>query len=323
MKLSRHESHQCFYFDCKYVSPFDDEFEYLFFGGDSILRINTIRDIKNNGADYKYYLQSVNCLLRIIKGIGFNENTIKNKSKKILNKLCLYKTENVVNIPQYILNVLDHHTSNTPNEISLNFIEIREKYKFLKPSFIKSDGLINIRNIWTLFNHTKSIKLVMSNRYEVDEHFMHSIYEEFNGLNVHSTNKSLTMKGYSFTFEFGNKPLSEINKKVFKENTNKFKNIHWIIEMSENCVILKYELPKKPPQPKVIHEPTPIKEEKKDVKVEILTYGYVRICQQLIIDDDNNANTITTIPDSVRMIIIEFTGKREKPLDLSKINIVC
>ena len=70
----------------------------------------------------KILLQTMNYLLGIIKNIGFNEIMI--------NKLCLYKILNVTNICQYILNVLLHHTSNSTNEISLNFIEIKTNRNF-------------------------------------------------------------------------------------------------------------------------------------------------------------------------------------------------
>ena len=140
LTLCRHETYNCFYFNCKYISPYVDESEYLFFGGDSILQIDTIKDIKNR-INYQYYLQSINCLFRMIKGIDFNENMITNKSKLLLNDLILYQVydecKEYIKIPNYILSLLKYHTLNAPNPLILNFTELREQYKFLKPSFVK------------------------------------------------------------------------------------------------------------------------------------------------------------------------------------------
>ena len=51
LQLSRHETYECFYYNCKHISIYDDEAEYLYFGGDSILKIVTVKDISNRAID--------------------------------------------------------------------------------------------------------------------------------------------------------------------------------------------------------------------------------------------------------------------------------
>ena len=64
--LTRPENYQCFYFDCCYLSAFDDESECFFFGGDSILKIKTIKHAKEVWTNYLYELQAINLILRMI-----------------------------------------------------------------------------------------------------------------------------------------------------------------------------------------------------------------------------------------------------------------
>ena len=47
LELSRYEYHSSFYFNCSILSIYDDEQEYLFFSGETILQIVTIKNIDN------------------------------------------------------------------------------------------------------------------------------------------------------------------------------------------------------------------------------------------------------------------------------------
>ena len=147
LKLSRHETHQCFYYNCKYISVYDDEAEFLYFGGDSILKIVTIKDIANNWSDYRYYLQGIHCLIRMMKGLDYNENFISIKGKTALKQIITKNDK----LPKYIGNLLNHHITHAPDPINLNYLDLKEKLKYLKPSFIKSNGEIDITNIWIFF----------------------------------------------------------------------------------------------------------------------------------------------------------------------------
>ena len=123
--LERHENTNILYYDCEYISAFDDEAECLFFGSDSILKIKTIKDIKNEWKDYLYYLQSIHCLLRLIKSIDYDDKLIHSKQfKKAMREMILNRIHNNAkyNVPKYISNLLQYHLINAPPTITINGI---------------------------------------------------------------------------------------------------------------------------------------------------------------------------------------------------------
>ena len=84
VELARHESQQCFYYDCNTISIFDDEFEILFHGGVTMLNNNTIKDVKSGWKDYRFYLEAINFLLKIIKNDYYDEDLLSKRGRKAL-----------------------------------------------------------------------------------------------------------------------------------------------------------------------------------------------------------------------------------------------
>eukprot|EP01084_Bolivina_argentea_P053083 97453_1 len=87
--------------------------------------------------DYIHYLESIHFLLKIINGTGCDENELSSTARQHLLDMIKWKQEPKYNhnIPKYIQNVLKHHLSKA-KILNLNFIEIKEKLKFMKNIFI-------------------------------------------------------------------------------------------------------------------------------------------------------------------------------------------
>ena len=177
LQLARHESFECFYYDCQFISQFDYEDEYLYFGGDSILKIVTIKDIKNNWADYKYYLQGIHCFFQLLKGIGYNENLMSSNTKKAIIMLA----NNDIRLPEYVQTLLKHHKSNLCNKyyLNLNYFDFRDKLNFLKPRFIKqTNGCLDFYDIWIYFG-VETLRFSMKDNYRFNQTFIDSLIEDF------------------------------------------------------------------------------------------------------------------------------------------------
>eukprot|EP01084_Bolivina_argentea_P025380 47170_1 len=68
LELTLYQNLQCIYFDCSKISRLPES-ECLFFGGETILKIITIKNVINEEwFDYIHYLEGINFLLTMIRG---------------------------------------------------------------------------------------------------------------------------------------------------------------------------------------------------------------------------------------------------------------
>eukprot|EP01084_Bolivina_argentea_P298449 514300_1 len=105
------------YFDCEWISDYGYEKEKFFVGGGAPLKIVSIVYVKLN-ENYRTYIYLINILLSIVKGdISINNsNCLSDKNQQAIVRLLKYQLNTnqnkVVNIPKYVIKLLNHIFSN-------------------------------------------------------------------------------------------------------------------------------------------------------------------------------------------------------------------
>eukprot|EP01083_Nonionella_stella_P278444 946882_1 len=136
-------------FDCHAFSAFPLERESLFFGGDTVLRIRSIRHIVDRQwANYKKYIEPLNAIFRMINGLPIAKQPIltNKKYQRTMMKLfrymlCAYtfaidpmsnQTTAVLLCP-YIEKILKYNVFN--NEMKLRYNELLTQYTWIESIF--------------------------------------------------------------------------------------------------------------------------------------------------------------------------------------------
>eukprot|EP01084_Bolivina_argentea_P113713 202623_1 len=105
LELCQHKNSQdVFKFDCAPFSCYPEEKESLFFGGNTVLRIECIQQVVNGQwKSYRKYIEPLNAIVRMINGLSVKEQRVqlKHKSQKYMLKLLhhvlpIFDTENSV-----------------------------------------------------------------------------------------------------------------------------------------------------------------------------------------------------------------------------------
>eukprot|EP01084_Bolivina_argentea_P003272 6130_1 len=238
LELSKHTTLKCFYFDCDLISSYP-EGECLIFGSESILKITTIKTVCNGKyINYVHYFHAMDFLLHISNGIDYNNKLLSLTAKKhfLLMVLSNYKSER---IPIYIRKILHYQLSNLVS-VTINCLDIMEKYKFLKAVFLKKNGTLNIARICTCFRFSTNINIIMPPMYLFNKRIIDSLYYDLNRLcSAHM--EQLFVK---LSFEFQG-AICE-NQKILNEYCNDFLKIHWEMTHSETSISflwLKYTQP--------------------------------------------------------------------------------
>eukprot|EP01084_Bolivina_argentea_P215447 365778_1 len=249
LELSRQEDIHCFYFDCRFVSAFNES-ECLFFGGDTILKIITIKRICNNEwVNYIYYLQAIHFLITLMKGGDCDQIVLSLHAETELNRMVknhLSKRTDT-NIPHYIYKLFNYHISSTTDVLNLNIRELKEKRKFLANIFTKSNGMLDITRICECFYGAKNVRLILPKDYKLDVTFIESLVEDLYSLKMDETKNMRQL-----TLDFQQSP-SKHNKLLLNGCYNEFQKANWEIQYFEDSIQfiwVKYIAPKSIEKPK-------------------------------------------------------------------------
>ena len=229
-----------FYFDCAAISVFDNEDEYLFFGGDSPLKIITIENIvKNKWINYIYFLKAINFIIQLANGSEIDKTVLAEKQcKNTIKSLMKYQIQKLkINIPVYIRSLLQYHLSNYNDSVTINYTDFYNEFKFLKDLFFQGWGKLNITNICKLFFQTKWINIDVPKNFELDKEFVDLLCNDL----IQLSSQSVDTKIDKITFNFGNKSIKQnILKKII--DIDKFKKIGWMIHVTHNQIQCKFAM---------------------------------------------------------------------------------
>ena len=234
------ENHECFYFDCRFVSTYNES-ELLFFGGDSILKIVTIKRINDSQwVDYIHYLQAIHFLLTLMRGGDYTEIKLSNNAQKQLINMIKYKlnTNKKNKFPKYIIELLSYHMMNAPKSITINLKEFTNSSHILRDLFVKLDGTLNLVNIIKLCPVTNDIVIQLPNNYIFDDIFINSLYDELNELSSSIYRNKMIQFIYDGPIEY--------NQYLINGQYTKFAKINWEIKHSTDCTAIswnKYYIP--------------------------------------------------------------------------------
>eukprot|EP01083_Nonionella_stella_P292272 994121_1 len=180
LALRRYMQKDVIKFDCAAFSHFPDEQETLCFGGNTVLRITSIRHIaERSWMNYIKYIQPLNALFRMINGLTIaNQRILKKKSyQRIMTDLlrcvlctCICdtmsnETTTAFKWPLYIRQILTHNISNP--EIKLRYNEL-VRYTWIESIFttsINNQRMFNLSNICALFCNSDTITFLMDTNY--------------------------------------------------------------------------------------------------------------------------------------------------------------
>ena len=191
MKLGFHdERYGVVKFECSAFSCYAEEKETLFFGGNTVLRIQGITQrVGDRLKSYDKYMEPINAFKRMIHGKSLKNQPIVNlkKQQKAMKKIIkdvvrsfAPQYDNVGNVvdldetPKYIKNLVLFHLEETP-EIRLIHDELLSEYEWLScilkrkkkdltdsPWADQLKGTLNIENIAVLFRNSESITFMMN-----------------------------------------------------------------------------------------------------------------------------------------------------------------
>ena len=158
MELCKYKDNEVSYFDCDAISCFDQEKEAFFFGGNTILRIYSIHHCINPWKNYKYYIEGIQNIIKIINGLKIEKKSMTKKGKETMKQILKYKLPQnnyyISNLTDYIEKLINHHISEIPSQINFYFYELMNEYAWLKELIVKDkkNNLLNISNLCNLFN---------------------------------------------------------------------------------------------------------------------------------------------------------------------------
>eukprot|EP01083_Nonionella_stella_P081799 225542_1 len=166
-----------FKFDCDQLSAFSHEKETLFYGGNTVLKIYSIRQHVGKWKNYRKYMEPMYIINRMIHGLGINaedeaEHNDDNEINKIMvlelftRALCICTSQtSQMEIPLYISTLWDQFTCNAT--ITLNVTQMMNDYKWLRSLFMKTSDvndsriLLNVANVCAIFSKADEIIFIM------------------------------------------------------------------------------------------------------------------------------------------------------------------
>eukprot|EP01083_Nonionella_stella_P163132 536109_1 len=169
-------------FDCDGFSAFPEEKESLFFGGDTVLRIRSIRHIVDRQwTNYKKYIEPLNAIFRMINGLPIVKQPIltNKKYQRTMIKLfrymlCTYTSAidpmnnqtTTVSLRPYIEKILKHNVFNC--EMQLRYNELLNQYAWLQSiftTFANNQTVLNLANICAFYCNSNKITFLMDADY--------------------------------------------------------------------------------------------------------------------------------------------------------------
>ena len=179
LKLGQHQDKDdVMLFQCELFSCFAEERETLFFGGDTVLKINGIMQNTNGKwMAYDMFLEPINAFSRMINGLSVKEQSIlmKKSSQKamkmifvdVLRTLVWQQHESMT--PKYVRDTVLFHHSNA-SRVRLLYRELMTEYQWLH-CILKSNsnGTLDTLNIAVLFCHSDDITLMMPKDMDLSE----------------------------------------------------------------------------------------------------------------------------------------------------------
>lgn len=179
MKLGQSESKagsNVMKFECEVFSCFPEEKETLFFGGDTELRIKGIMQWVGKWMHYDKFMDSINALNRMLKGLSLKDQAIWNKIKTqywmncIIQDIlqCHLAQSDDADIPQYVRDLVEYQMTSTPH-VRLNWNEMKSGYEWMRSILNLDDELLNISNIAVLLSDCSSITMIVDDAVELEE----------------------------------------------------------------------------------------------------------------------------------------------------------
>ena len=168
--------HEVMKFDCELFSCFAEEKETLFFGGDTVLRIEgIIHCARGKWMRYDKYLEAITVFSRMMNGFSVKNQRILShqKDQKMMKRIVrdvlrsfLLRLEEA-ETPKYVHELMLYHFSSA-NRIQLIYDELATDYKWMDCILKKpSTETVDIANIALLFCHSESITFLMSDHHEL------------------------------------------------------------------------------------------------------------------------------------------------------------
>eukprot|EP01084_Bolivina_argentea_P075185 136319_1 len=276
MELCKYKNCDVFSFDCSVLSTYDHESENLFFGGNSILKMQTIYQINNGLENYQYYVEAIQGILNLKNGANIDTESISTNGKKLMRNIVKHILPTldygIKKLSNYIKKLLNYHLQNVPKQIEFNFNELVDndimKNILVKTSNSEKQKTLNIPNICHLFQNCDHIVIVMQDDYTMNNTFCTLLLED-----IKNTSRDITL-------EF--KWLSEMilhNKLKFDEFKHEFETNNCKIQCSENSIQIKINRAQFPIVKQITPANNPTKDDKEWISDKIIPNNVDRLEQ--------------------------------------------
>eukprot|EP01084_Bolivina_argentea_P279018 476950_1 len=166
-----------FAFDCSAISAFEEEEERLFYGGDTILRIESIRQlVANTWTNYTNYVKAIAAITRLMNGLstGKMPKIVKRAIRLIFNGILATdessKTK-IESLPKYIVDkLINYHIVNRTAPVELDYDVLITSYKWMKNILVKDDNkcILDFYNICSIFHNSINIIITMTDQSDTE-----------------------------------------------------------------------------------------------------------------------------------------------------------
>ena len=177
MELSQHQDNDdVMKFECGPFSCFPES-ETLFFGGDTVLRINGIMQwAQGKWMQYHKLMEPINAFIRMFGGFPVSIQSNK-RHQKFMKYIIRDGIRSLIGLgfecqtPKYIQDLFLFHRS-TASQVQLIYDELVAEYEWLHCILKKppsDQDTLNIANIGLLFSDSESITFLMADGYTLSD----------------------------------------------------------------------------------------------------------------------------------------------------------
>eukprot|EP01084_Bolivina_argentea_P256210 431273_1 len=158
-----------FTLDCSVISAFTEEREMLFYGGDTILRIQSIHQlVDNKWKSYEDFVKATDGITRLMNGLQCKTGltgSVKKAMRFIFRSILNTSNKtNIKSLPKYIAErLINYHIVDRKAAVEMEYDELIARYTWIHSIFVKDKdkGILNIYNICRIFHKSNAIIITM------------------------------------------------------------------------------------------------------------------------------------------------------------------
>eukprot|EP01084_Bolivina_argentea_P276941 472648_1 len=214
------------------LSDFENEKETLFFGGETIMIINSIYSIHNTEwQNYKKHINGIQQILKVADGTisWHHKNNIRDIVGYILPNLFREKTE----LPPYIKSLLNFHLKNVPSNIEYDLNDLCHNYQWVKDMFIRDTVALipNVSNLCNLFKHCKQVTIKIPDSFIISNmnKFCQTVLEDV---------KSICNQTILIEFQCPSKEISSNLVSTFEQHAETYGNLSLKTQHAQQSVFI-------------------------------------------------------------------------------------